>query len=193
MLFLKEKGNKEILIEAGVIKETRVPGFPMKPFLLQEEKGGGRCRVITDVPNLNELIRGKVPARLPYVVHMYGEILKAMFVVAIDFKCFYFQLGRRAAPERFPDGGNAVQVDGCPHGGVLGGGRGVYGEDCRNSAVRTLEYHLSAQLPTSSVSVLQGKSSRDENAKRHYVRGGRTLSMDNLPGYCLFSHIQHSS
>ena len=102
--FTGRRGDKEILIEAGVIKETRVLGFPMKPFLLQEEKGGGRCRVITDVPNLNELIKGKVPARLPYVVHMYGEIVKAKFVVSIDFKCFYFQLplpGRRATPYTF--------------------------------------------------------------------------------------------
>ena len=101
-------GDLEALLGAGVVRPAYMAGFPMKPFLLQEEKGGGRCRVITDVPHLNNILRGKVPARLPSVVKLYHKVLKALCVVSIDFKCFFFQvpLGtRNRTPYTFTVGG----------------------------------------------------------------------------------------
>ena len=95
----------EALCAAGVMAETKRAGFPMKPFLLLEAKAKGlRYRIITDVPELNTQIKGKVPARLPNVTGNYHTILRANYVVSADFSCFFFQLAlakRRGTPYTF--------------------------------------------------------------------------------------------
>ena len=83
------------LLDAGIVKPYGYPGIPMWPFYLaQPEKQ--RYRLITDVPQLNKNLKGKVPARLPRITHSYRMLLSAPWIVSMDFSCFYFQLSLSA-------------------------------------------------------------------------------------------------
>lgn len=85
------KDDMQKLLAAGIVRKHGYPGIPMRPFYLaQPEKS--RYRLITDVPQLNRNLKGKVPAKLPRVTQSYRLLLSSPWIVSMDFACFYFQL-----------------------------------------------------------------------------------------------------